>query len=58
LVKTPTDTQPNTRIHMAPWLDDYASGKLESACAQEFEAHLLVCDCCFAALVALIVRRR
>ena len=43
---------------MAPWLDDYASGKLESACAQEFEAHLLVCDCCFAALVALIVRRR
>jgi anti-sigma factor RsiW len=41
---------------MAPWLDEYAAGSLESGCEEEVEAHLLVCDDCFAAYVAMIVR--
>ena len=54
---TSLDPQIRTKIHMAPWLDDYAAGKLESASEQELEAHLLVCDDCFAALVAMLVLR-
>lgn len=42
---------------MAPWLDEYADRTLESACEQQLEAHLLVCDTCFAALVAVLVHR-
>lgn len=42
---------------MTPLLDDYASNRLESGSSQAVEAHLLVCDDCFAAYVALLVRR-
>jgi hypothetical protein len=45
-----------TKVHMAPWLDEYAAGTLETACEQDVEAHLLVCDSCFAAYVAMLVR--
>jgi len=52
-----TDPLLRTPIHMAPWLDDYAAGRLEKASAEQVEAHLLVCDVCFAAYVALLVKR-
>jgi hypothetical protein len=52
-----TDPLLRTPIHMAPWLDDFAAGRLPSGSEQEIEAHLLVCDVCFAAYVALLVNR-
>ncbi len=42
---------------MTPLLDEYASNRLESGPSQDVEAHLLLCDDCFAAYVALLVRR-
>ena len=54
---TETDPLLRTPIHMAPWLDDFAAGRLETGCEQQVEAHLLVCDVCFAAYVALLVNR-
>ena len=42
---------------MTPLLDDFASDRLDSARSDPIEAHLLVCDACFAAYVALLVRR-
>jgi len=42
---------------VAPLLDEYAADRLETACSQALEAHMLVCDSCFAAYVALLVRR-
>ena len=44
-------------VHVASQLDDYSSGKLDPSLAADFEAHLVVCDACFAAYVALLVRR-
>lgn len=43
--------------HVRHELHDYASRRLESAAACRVEAHLLVCDACFAALVVLTVDR-
>lgn len=45
-------TSTMNRPHIADWLDDYAAGSLESRIATEIEAHLLVCDVCFAAYLA------
>ena len=42
---------------MATLLDDYAADRLETASAEALEAHMLVCDACFAAYLALLVRR-
>ena len=42
---------------MAPLLDRYAAGSLEGERAEALEAHMLVCDECFATYVALLVRR-
>jgi hypothetical protein len=39
-------------VHAAPWLGDYAAGRLGSGLACEIGAHLLLCDVCFAALLA------
>jgi hypothetical protein len=50
------DPRPTTIVHMAPWLDDYASGRLNPEYEEALETHLLVCDACFAAYVALFVR--
>ena len=58
MVKTPIQRDTKTRIHMARWLADYARGRLPEARAERIEAHFLVCDVCFAAYVALLVRRR
>jgi hypothetical protein len=43
-------------VHMESLLDEYASGKLDPACVQDVETHMLVCDACFAAYVALCLR--
>jgi len=43
------------RGHFDSCLSDYTAGRLESALEREIEAHLLVCDRCFAALVAEVV---
>lgn len=56
-MRTPCDSDPRTEEHLVPLLDAYASNRLETASAQALEAHLLVCDECFAAYVALLVRR-
>ena len=42
---------------MAPLLDQYEAGSLECEGVEALEAHMLVCDECFAAYVALLVRR-
>jgi len=57
LIETQADSRTRTEIHMGPWLEDYAAGTLRSACERQLEAHVLVCDNCFAALVALYLRR-
>jgi hypothetical protein len=41
---------------MAPLLEEYASDRLERGCTEALEAHMLVCDSCFAAYVALLLR--
>jgi len=41
--------------HVDAWLADYARARLGSVMDREIEAHLLVCDLCFAALVAEVV---
>jgi anti-sigma factor RsiW len=43
-------------IHMAVHLEPYAAGKLDPSLAAELEAHLVLCDACFAAYVALLVK--
>ena len=42
---------------MAPWIDDYAEARLAPGRTREVEAHLLVCDVCFAAYLAHLLRR-
>ncbi len=42
---------------MAAQLDDYSNGRLDPSLTADLEAHLVVCDACFAAYVALLVRR-
>jgi putative zinc finger protein len=56
-MRTQDDCGSATEIHMAARLEDYASGKLDPSLTAELEAHLVVCDACFAAYVALLVRR-
>lgn len=41
---------------MESLLAEYAAGKLEPGCVQDVETHMLVCDACFAAYVALCLR--
>jgi anti-sigma factor RsiW len=56
-MRTQDDCGSATEVHEADRLDDYASGKLDPSLAVELESHLVVCDACFAAYVALLVRR-
>ena len=56
-MRTQHDCGSTAEVHMTAQLDDYASGKLDPRLAEELEAHLVVCDACFAAYVALFVRR-
>ncbi len=53
--KPPERGMETHRPHIQPYLADYAAGTLESRCLQELEAHVLVCDVCFAALVAQVL---
>jgi hypothetical protein len=46
----------NSEVHMESLLAEYAAGKLEPACVQDVETHMLVCDACFAAYVAICLR--
>jgi hypothetical protein len=55
-MRIPCEHRSRTEVHVAPLLDDYAADRLESASARELEAHMLVCDACFAAYMALLVR--
>lgn len=54
-MKTSTRTLPERGPHVADWIERYAACKLEPACDERVEAHLLVCDACFAAYVAFLV---
>jgi len=56
-MRTPLELRPTSEVHVAPLLDDYAADRLETASSDALEAHMLVCDACFAAYVALLVRR-
>lgn len=56
-MRTDDDCGSAVEVHMADRLEHYASGKLDPSLAADLEAHLVVCDACFAAYVALIVRR-
>jgi anti-sigma factor RsiW len=56
-MRIPTPLSISTEVHVASLLDDYAADRLETASSRDLEAHLLVCDACFAAYVALLVRR-
>ena len=42
---------------MAHRLEEYAAGSLDSLREVDVESHLLVCESCFAAYVALLVKR-
>jgi hypothetical protein len=55
--KTEHDPSPETEVHMAHRLEEYAAGSLDPAREVDVESHLLVCDTCFAAYVALLVKR-
>jgi hypothetical protein len=46
---------PNRTAHIDALLDRYVLGRLGSGMDREIETHLLVCDRCFAALVAEVV---
>lgn len=54
-MKSTMKTLPKRRPHIAEWLERFAACKLEPACDERVEAHLLVCDACFAAYVAFLV---
>ena len=56
-MQSPCEHRSRTEVHMAPLLDEYAADRLETASSDALEAHMLVCDACFAAYVALLVRR-
>jgi anti-sigma factor ChrR (cupin superfamily) len=56
-MRTQDDCGSAVQVHMADQLEDYANGGLDPSLAVDLEAHLVVCDACFAAYVALIVRR-
>jgi hypothetical protein len=53
------DTLPRreARVHIAFWLADYAAGRLEPASDHRVETHLVTCEPCFAAYVAMLLRR-
>ena len=55
-MRTQDDCGSAVEVHMAAQLDDYSSGRLDPSLAADLEAHLVVCDACFAAYVALLVR--
>jgi anti-sigma factor RsiW len=57
MARTENDARTNVDVHMASCLEDYAAERLEPPRDEAVEAHLLVCDDCFAAYVALLVRR-
>ncbi len=57
MVRTEHDPLPDADVHLAALLDDYAAGRLDSEREEDVEGHLLVCDACFAAYVATLVRR-
>jgi hypothetical protein len=57
MAKTEHDPRTKTDLHMASHLEDFAADRLDPDLEQEVESHLLVCDDCFAAYVALLVRR-
>jgi hypothetical protein len=56
-MRTQDDCGTAAEVHVAAQLDDYSSDKLDPSLAADLEAHLVVCDACFAAYVALVVRR-
>ncbi len=53
MTTTAEDDRIRDGVHMAWWLPDYTAGRLEPGREGEVESHLLVCDACFAALVAI-----
>jgi len=55
--KTDPSRRAEADIHLEQCLEDYAAGRLNSPREEQIEAHLLTCDACFAAYVALLVRR-
>jgi anti-sigma factor RsiW len=57
MAKTEHDPRTKCDVHLASCLEDFAADRLDPARDDEVEAHLLVCDDCFAAYVALLVRR-
>ncbi len=42
-------------LHVAAWLDDLVAGRLAGPVAADVEAHLLVCDACFAQYVLSVL---
>jgi len=57
MARTENDARTHADVHMASCLEDYAAERLAPPRDEVVEAHLLVCDDCFAAYVALLVRR-
>jgi hypothetical protein len=44
-------------VHAASWIEDFAAGRLDPALDVEIQAHLVTCDACFAAYLALLFSR-
>jgi hypothetical protein len=57
MARTEHDAHPKPDVHLASCLEDFAADRLDSAREEAVEAHLVVCDECFAAYVALLVKR-
>jgi hypothetical protein len=57
MANTDHAARPRPDVHLASFLEDFAADRLEPPRDEDVEAHLLVCDDCFAAYVALLVRR-
>lgn len=51
-----TTPAPTTTAHEHDRLPDYVARTLDAAAMDRVEAHLLVCDACFAELVVLSLR--
>jgi len=51
----PMHRAPSRVGHVDTWLADYTLGRLGSETDRAIESHLLICDRCFAALIAQVV---
>jgi hypothetical protein len=46
----------DSRIHVGPWIEAHVEGSLDESTAKLLEAHLVTCDCCFAAWLSVLLR--